>query len=99
MQTNFGDIPGQYNLFLDYLYEFDNVKRFYKHDFRNKDEYLKIFKDLPKDVCRILYRPFGGSFVSLLFPPVKYRVKLPDKHNQYMVDSINLICEDVYNWL
>ena len=62
-------------------------------------EYLKIFKDLPKDVCRILYRPFGGSFVSLLFPPVKYRVKLPDKHNQYMVDSINLICEDVYNWL
>ncbi len=46
MQINFGDIPGQYNLFLDYLYEFENVKKFYKHDFRNKDEYLKLFKSI-----------------------------------------------------
>ena len=44
MYISFSEIPGNHNLFLDYLYEFDNVKNFYKTDFRNKEEYLKIFK-------------------------------------------------------
>jgi bacillithiol biosynthesis cysteine-adding enzyme BshC len=43
MFINFSDIPGNHNLFLDYLYEFENVKDFYKTNFRNKDEYLKTF--------------------------------------------------------
>ena len=46
MHINFGDIPGQYNLFLDYLYEYDKVKKFYKLNFRNKEEYLKHFKTI-----------------------------------------------------
>ena len=59
-------------------------------------EYLKIFQDVQKDVIRVRYRPFGGSFVWLLFPPVKYRVRLPDRHYRIMVNSIKLICEDLY---
>ena len=46
MFINFGDIPGHQNLFLDYLYEFENVKEFYENDFRNKDEYLNKFKKI-----------------------------------------------------
>jgi bacillithiol biosynthesis cysteine-adding enzyme BshC len=46
MLINFGDIPGHYNLFLDYLYDFDNVKDFYKHDFRNKESYPQVFKNV-----------------------------------------------------
>ncbi len=46
MYINFCDIPGHQNLFLDYLYEFDNVKDYFAHNFRNKDSYLKIFKDI-----------------------------------------------------
>lgn len=46
MFINFSDIPKNHNLFLDYLYEFDNVKEFYKYNFRNKDEYLPLFKKL-----------------------------------------------------
>src|SRR5690606_3491714 len=46
MFINFSDIPGNQNLFLDYLYEFDNVKNFFKYNFRNKEEYLKIFKNI-----------------------------------------------------
>jgi len=46
MLINFGDIPGQQNLFLDFLYEFENVKNFYRHNFRNKEDYLKIFKNI-----------------------------------------------------
>jgi bacillithiol biosynthesis cysteine-adding enzyme BshC len=44
MFINFSDIPGNHNLFLDYLYEFDNVKDFYKANFRDKDEYSKTFR-------------------------------------------------------
>jgi bacillithiol biosynthesis cysteine-adding enzyme BshC len=44
MFINFSDIPGHQNLFLDYLYEFENVKDFYRTNFRDKEEYLKKFK-------------------------------------------------------
>ena len=44
MYINFSDIPGNHNLFLDYLYEFENVKNFYRKDFRNKEEYVNTFK-------------------------------------------------------
>jgi len=46
MFINFSDIPSHQNLFLDYLYEFGNVKDFYKYNFRNREEYLKIFKEI-----------------------------------------------------
>ena len=46
MFINFGDIPGSQNLFLDYLYEFENVKDFYQTNFHNKDEYLTKFKNI-----------------------------------------------------
>jgi bacillithiol synthase len=46
MYINFSDIPGHQNLFLDYLYEFENVSDFYPYDFRNRDNYLKIFKNI-----------------------------------------------------
>lgn len=44
MFVNFSDIPGHQNLFLDYLYEFENVSKFFKTNFRNKEEFLKIFR-------------------------------------------------------
>ncbi len=46
MFINFGDIPGHQNLFLDYLYEFENVKEYFNSDFRSRDGYLKIFKSV-----------------------------------------------------
>jgi len=46
MFINFGDIPGHQNLFLDYLYEFENVQDFYKHNFRSKENYLTLFKSI-----------------------------------------------------
>ena len=46
MFINFSDIPGHQNLFLDYLYEFENVNNYFLHNFRNREDYLKIFKDI-----------------------------------------------------
>ncbi|HSQ86136.1 MAG TPA: bacillithiol biosynthesis BshC, partial [Desulfobacterales bacterium] len=44
MFVNFSDIPGHENIYLDYLYEYENVGRFFKTNFRNKDEFLNTFK-------------------------------------------------------
>ena len=49
MHINFSDIPGHHNLFLDYLYEFENVEEFYANDFRNKESYLRIFKSVAEN--------------------------------------------------
>ncbi len=46
MFINFGDIPKHQNLFLDYLYEFENVQDYYKHNFRSKETYLQLFKNI-----------------------------------------------------
>ena len=46
MLINFSDIPGHQNLFLDYLYEFENVAEYYKYNFRDRDQYKTIFKSI-----------------------------------------------------
>ncbi len=46
MQINFSDIPKNENLFLDYLYEFENVSEFYKYNFRDKDKYSGVFNNI-----------------------------------------------------
>ncbi|AFH49510.1 Hypothetical protein IALB_1803 [Ignavibacterium album JCM 16511] len=46
MFINFGDIPKNYNLFLDYLYEFENVAEFYKYNFRDKERFPEVFKSI-----------------------------------------------------
>lgn len=43
MFINFADLPGHQNLFLDYLYEFENAERFYKINFRDTQNYKSIF--------------------------------------------------------
>lgn len=46
MFINFKDIPGNTKLFLDYLYNFENLRKFYKYDFRNKEQIIKKFQQL-----------------------------------------------------
>ncbi len=44
MYINFSDIPGHHNLFLDYLYEFENVKIEEKHTFTKEIDANKLWK-------------------------------------------------------
>jgi len=46
MYISFCDIPGHHNLFLDYLYEFNNVQEFYKYNFRDREQYKRLFKKI-----------------------------------------------------
>ena len=59
MYINFCDIPGHQNLFLDYLYEFENVREYFAHDFKNRDSYLKIFKSISESK-REFYSQLGS---------------------------------------
>ncbi len=44
MHLNYKEILGYPKIFLDYVYDFENVNQFYKKNFRNKEEYLPHFK-------------------------------------------------------
>ncbi len=48
MFINFSDIPGHQNLFLDYLYEFENVEKYFKYNFRDVINYTTLFDSLSK---------------------------------------------------
>jgi hypothetical protein len=39
-------------------------------------EFLKIFFDPQEEIWRVQVRPYGGSFIHLLFPPMRYNVTL-----------------------
>lgn len=95
MYINFSDIPGHQNLFLDYLYEFENVAEFYENDFRNKENYLKIFKNIsenkgqiPSEVSEIISRQYSNLNPSQLTQ--KNIKKLSDKKTLAIVTGQQL---------
>ena len=52
MYLNYADLPDQHKLFTDYVYNFEKVKNYYKYNFRDKEEYIKLFKkriELPEE--------------------------------------------------
>ncbi len=46
MHVNFADLPGFHNIFLDYLYEFEKVSRFFEKNFRDKDSFGETFRSI-----------------------------------------------------
>lgn len=46
MFVNFNDIPGHSKLFLDYLYQFEKVSRFYSRNPYDKESYSKAFEEI-----------------------------------------------------
>jgi hypothetical protein len=56
-------------------------------------EFLKIFFDPQEEIWRVQVRPYGGSFIHLLFPPMRYNVMLV-KDQAELIFSImeNIAC-------
>ncbi len=48
MFINYSDIPNLPNIFLDYLYEFENVAKYFKTNFRKEEDLLKVFSSVRK---------------------------------------------------
>lgn len=90
MFINFSDIPKNQNLFLDYLYEFDNVKDFYKYNFREKDLYLSLFKRIVQskskrnfDLSSIIKEQYKN--ISKISPTTSSNIELLNKENTIAV--------------
>lgn len=67
MFINFKEIPGNTQLFLDYLYDFDKVKEFYKYNFRDKEQFIAKFKQLsesPKEFRNELSAIINNQYKS-----------------------------------
>src|ERR1035437_6321387 len=71
MFINFSDIPGHQNLFLDYLNEFNNLKSFYKYNFRDRQEFPRVFKSVSEsprayreDVANIISSQYSDRKTS-----------------------------------
>ncbi len=58
-------------------------------------EYLKIHWDGQMKRWRALARPLGGSYIWVALPPMRYRVKLPTGHDQYMVEAMDRIARNI----
>lgn len=68
MFISFSDIPGHQNLFLDYLYEFEQVEKYYKINFRNFDTYPELFEKIARKdpalrekVSQIIYKQYANK--------------------------------------
>jgi bacillithiol biosynthesis cysteine-adding enzyme BshC len=65
-------MPGFPNLYLDYLYEFENVSSFYKHNFRDTGSYPALFDSVSSrksphqaDTAAIIEKQYAGSLASV----------------------------------
>ncbi|MCK5456396.1 MAG: bacillithiol biosynthesis BshC, partial [Melioribacteraceae bacterium] len=71
MKINYSDIPGNQNLFLDYISEFENVSMFYPKDFRNNDDIEKTFEELKnydrphrREISEIIKKQYSNYKIS-----------------------------------
>ena len=71
MKINYSDIPGNQNLFLDYISEFENVSTFYPKDFRNDGDIEKTFDELKnydrphrKEIAGIIKKQYSNFKIS-----------------------------------
>jgi len=67
MFINFKEIPGNTKLFLDYLYDFEKLKGFYKYNFRDKEQFIAKFKQLsesPKEFRNELSTIINNQYKS-----------------------------------
>lgn len=71
MFVNFRDIPNHQNLFLDYLYDFQKVRKFYTKNFRDNTSFVDTFTELKKRnpeqrncITNILLEQYSGRTIS-----------------------------------
>jgi len=81
MHIPFSDIPGHDDLFLDYLYNFEKVERFYKNNFRDIENY----RDVIEKVNSVNSAPRSQTAEIIKKQYHKYK---PSKQTQYNLDLL-----------
>ncbi len=80
MYINYSEISGYSNIFLDYIYEFKNVEKYFKLNFRDKKTYENIFEKIvtkkrphQEKVAAIIAQQYKGFKLS---QQTKYNLRL-----------------------
>ncbi|MBU0560036.1 MAG: bacillithiol biosynthesis cysteine-adding enzyme BshC [Bacteroidetes bacterium] len=81
MFMNYSDLPGYQNLFLDYIYEFENVEKYFKNNFRDESIYPQVFEDLES-----IARPHRGDLVSII--KTQYETYSKSKKTEINIDYL-----------
>jgi bacillithiol biosynthesis cysteine-adding enzyme BshC len=96
MNINFAEIPNHQNLFLDYLYEFENVQSFYPYNFRRREDYPEIFKRVfernntnKTSIKEIILKQYS-SFQNLSSKTLKNLEILDDKKTLFVITGQQL---------
>ncbi len=79
---NFSDIPGNSNLFLDYLYEFDKVDDIYGINFREIEKYPALFSKITS-----IPRYFRDELTSIIFD--QYGDYKPSKLTRMHIEELS----------
>lgn len=56
-------------------------------------EFLRVFYDGQEEAWKIQMRPYGGSMVCLMFPPMSYNVALPKGHGEKIICVMRRIAD------
>ncbi len=71
MSIHYSKLPGFQDLFLDYLYKFDNVKQFFQYDFKDTDLYknqfekiISVQRDHKEELTKILLKQYKNYTIS-----------------------------------
>ncbi len=56
-------------------------------------EFLKVYFDLQEKAWRVQVRPYGGSYIKLLLPPLNYQVVLVKEQAELVFSAMKRIAE------
>jgi hypothetical protein len=56
-------------------------------------EFLKVFFDFGEGAWRVQVRPYGGSFIKVLLPPLQYNVPLSGEQAELILSVMKRIAE------
>jgi len=56
-------------------------------------EFLKVYFDFQEKVWRVQVRPYGGSYIKILLPPLKYQVVLVKEQAKLVFSVMKRIAE------
>ena len=82
MLVNYSDMPGFPNLFLDYIYEFENVQNFFQKNFLDNENYLETFEQLKTSV-----RPHRNDVTNIISD--QYLGYHPSKLTESNINALN----------
>lgn len=58
-------------------------------------EFLKVFFDPPGGVWKIQVRPYGGSFIQIMLPPIRYNVILAPEQAEIILSMMKRIAQRI----